>query len=147
MAKRIQLAIGSKAEADKYNPLLRRGELAIVHDGNDAKVVTSITEDGQRINEGLTLWDSALLSSVVSDNVKKVTETGAAQIAAINSIKSEIDATAQTVAQNKTDAETAATTATEKAEEAKTLLDDAFLKTLGMKIVDGKLCYVYYKEE
>jgi hypothetical protein len=146
MAKRIQLAIGSKAEADKFNPLLRKGELAIVYNGNDAKVVTSISEDGQHINSGLVLWDSALLNTVAADNVKKVNDAGTTQLAAINEIKTAIDATAATVAQNKTAAETAAETATQKAAEATTLINDAFLTTMGLKVVDGKICMDDNKE-
>lgn len=146
MAKRIQLAIGSKAEADKFNPLLRKGELAIVYNGNDAKVVTSISEDGQHINSGLVLWDSALLNTVAADNVKKVNAAGEAQIAEMNAIKKNIDSTAETVTKNAAAAQNAADIATEKAEEAKTLIDDAFLARLSLKVVDGKLCYSHYEE-
>ena len=147
MAKRIQLAIGSKAEADQYNPLLRKGELAIVYNGNDAKVVTSIKEDGQRINSGLVLWDSALLNTVVDNNVKKVNEAGTAQLTEMNKIKSTIDTTATQVAQNAADANTAAETATQKAQEASTLIDDAFLAKLGLKVINGDICMEDDEEE
>lgn len=147
MAKRIQLAIGSKAEADQYNPILRKGELAIVYNGNDAKVVTSIKEDGQRINAGLVLWDSALLTTVANDNVKKVNAAGSTQITEINKIKSAIDTTAAQVAQNAADANTAAETATQKAQEASTLIDDAFLAKLGLKVINGDICMEDDEEE
>lgn len=147
MAKRIQLAIGSKAEADQYNPLLRKGELAIVYNGNDAKVVTSIKEDGQRINAGLVLWDSALLTTVANDNVKKVNAAGSTQITEMNKIKSAIDTTATQVAKNAADANTAAETATQKAQEASTLINDAFLATLGLKVINGDICMEDDEEE
>ena len=64
----------------------------------------------------------------------------------INVIKAAIDEAEATVAQNKTAAETAANTATQKAEEATTLINDAFLATMGLKVVDEKICMDDNKE-
>lgn len=147
-------AIQRAADAEKAAERSERAAAGVqeINDELD-KFEKSAAEAQQTINgqlkqmQDLAAQSEQNINDLTAANIKKIDDTATAQITAINSIKTEIDSTAQTVAQNKEDAQTAANTATEKAEEASALIDDAFLLKLGLKAIDGSICMDDNKEE
>lgn len=145
--KAVETAAGIQDIADevaKVHEYLNAAQLAA---GNAAASEANALNFAQAAKKmAATASEMSEKATAQATNAEASAQLAQAQAQEANKFATNAADSAAASAQNKADAETAANTATQKAAEIDTLIENAVLNTTGLSVVEGKICVTYSKE-
>lgn len=145
--KAVETAAGIQDIADEVAKVHEYLDAAQLAAGNAAASEVNALNFAQAAKKmAATASEMSEKATAQATNAEASAQLAQAQAQEANKFAANAANSAAASAQSKADAETAANTATQKVAEIDTLIESAFLNTMGLSVVEGKICITYDKE-